>query len=911
MLRALAAVLLAGGVCLGTATAQELPFTHFASGGQPPTALPSASVQKFIQDSEGYIWLAFYTTGVARYDGRSMETYDVRDGLADPTVREIVEDATGHLWVASEGGLAVSQKPLAAYRPGERLRFVSAAGNVQLTRSRMRRNCVVALPDGWVWVGTQNGILRYRFDRTGKLEEQGVPGSVPVLAMFARRDGTVIAGRGDGEIVSYSGDTARRIARSDSPASAFAETPDGKIWGGSVNGAVWRLDGDVARVVGHELAERIVSVLATRDGRHVWAASLGSGAVRIDRADPSQRMLVTRANGLLGETLWSMLEDREGNLWFAQNGGASRLRKGYEAFSSWTERSFPALPDSSTFAVLPSWNGAMWVATGSGLAAMTADATTTLTVDHSLHSNQIYAVAPDARGRLWLGTSAGLNCLSPAGSEPPAVNGVTQRRPVTINGTRYVLSALGLDTTYNVRSFNDTTCFAGAWGAGCLSGDRWYLFRAAAGLSAAGATSIATDAQGYLWIGSLDRGLFRTSAPLAELLQRLPPGEVMERVLSPVWTTRHGAQSDSVRSLLPHRGSLWIGSGAGLSVVSTTAPFSAKNVLEGQPVVGMTPSRDGRSVWVSNNAGLVEIDAATLRELSRVTKADGLVDDEAWAYGPLATDATGRIYLGTPSGVSVFNPEARQKSTLPPIVRLRRVTIGEENAIELEYAGLSYIDESRIRYQTRLAGFDRNWSGETADAKTRYTNLPAYLFARVYTFEVKARSADGIWSEPLAYRFTVQPPLWLRWWAVLAYVAALAVALLWSNRWRTRQLKRKNRVLEDLVMARTEEIRAQAREMETVDRMVEVINREVVFENVLKSILDQGMRLFPQAEKGAFLKFDHETRRTEVVAVSGYDPEQFRGVSLSFEEAMRRYSERAEQLEEGVYLIKHAHFRHL
>src|SRR4029079_8758310 len=112
------------------------------------------------------------------------------------------------------------------------------------------------------------------------------------------------------------------------------------------------------------------------------------------------------------------------------------------------------------------------------------------------------------------------------------------------------------------------------------------------------------------------------------------------------------------------------------------------------------------------------------------------------------------------------------------------------------------------------------------------------------------------------------------------------------------------------VLARTEEIRGQARELETVDKMVEVINRELLLENVLDSLLEQAMRLFPQAEKAAFLRFDHDTQRTEVVASSGYDPEVFKGVSLSFEEAMRRYSERAEQLEEGVYLIKGPDVRH-
>ncbi|HEU4888590.1 MAG TPA: two-component regulator propeller domain-containing protein, partial [Thermoanaerobaculia bacterium] len=896
--------------------AQELPFTHFAPSGQA-LPLPSASVQKIIQDHQGFIWLGFYSTGVARYDGRSMETYGIRDGLMDPTVREIVEDSSHRLWVATEAGLVVSERPLDAYAPGERLRFVGNVGGVELTRARMRRNCVVASSDGWLWVSTQDDILRYRFEGE-RLRSETVKTSLPALAMLARRDGSLLASRFNGEIVSIAAGGERIISRVESPATALSEAEDGTIWGGSVNGSVWTLQDATPRIMSHDLGERVVAVRPTRDGRHIWAASLGTGAVRLDRRT-QERMVVTRTNGLLGETLWTILEDREGNLWFGQNGGASRLRRGYSAFFAWTERSSPALPDSSTFAVLPEWRGAMWVATGSGMATMTRDRTSTLTVAHGLHSNQVYALAPDHLDRLWFGTSAGLNVLSAADRLPPPLIADVRRTPVVVNGTPGVVSALGLETTYAARRFGDTMCFAGSWGAACLHNERWLLFRAASGLSPAGATSLALDNQGHLWVGSSDRGLFHSTVSLAKLFSEAAgpsgnsrePVELQKRIFVPAWTKASGAPTDGIRSLAHYGNRLWVGTGGGLAVLTTSKPFTAKNVFTGQPVVGMTQSLDGRSVWVSNNAGLVEIDTQTLREVSRVTKADGLIDDEAWAYGPLATDSRGRIYLGTPSGVSVFDPAARERSTTAPVLRLRRVQKSAENEIELEYAALSFIDETRTRYRTRLEGFDREWSAETADTKTRYTNLPASFFTRRYTFEVKARNADGTWSQPLTYAFGVVPPLWLRWWAVLLYVAALAVALWLSNRWRTRQLKRKNRMLEDLVMKRTEEIRAQAGELETLDRIVEVINREVVLENVLKSILAQGMKLFPQAEKAVFLKFDHETRRTEVINVSGYDPDPFNGMSLSFEEAMSRYSERAEQLEEGVYLIKQHDFRHL
>jgi signal transduction histidine kinase/ligand-binding sensor domain-containing protein len=893
----------------GALQAQELPFTHFT----PDDQLPSASVQKVIQDHQGYIWLAFYSTGVARYDGRAMESYGVADGIADPTVREIVEDRSHRLWVGSEAGLVVSEHPLDAYGPGERVRFISHVGNVRLTHSRMRRNCVVTAPDGWVWVGTQDGIVRYRFDgdrfESDTIDLAQVERPAAAMAMLVRRDGSVLVSLVGGSIVALdaNGGLQRVITRTATPTTALAELPDGSLRAGGVDGSISRLDGDRATVINHDLRERVVSLLVTSSGE-LWAASLGTGAVRLDLRDPSQHLMVTRANGLLGETLWCLFEDREGNLWFGQNGGVSRLRRGYRAFHAWTSRTQPPLPDPSTFSVIARgmavepWSHAMWVGTGNGLAAMTDDETTTLRVPEGLYSNQVYALADDAAGRLWIGTSAGVSALSLPGHEPPAVTS-GRRTPVSIAGVNAIVTSVGLDTTYAARRFGSMVCFAGGWGVGCLDHERWAVFRGNSGLSPAGATSLEMDRESYLWVGTIDHGVYRSTTPFNEVTSNIQ--------FAPAWTTANGAPTDGVRSLLFHAGRLWVGTGAGLSVVSTTAPFTAVPVFGGRPVIGMTPSADGSRVWVSNNAGLAEVDVKTLQIMSTVSKADGLLEDEAWAYGPLATDARGRIYLATPRGLSVFDPVARRKNILPPIVRLRRIA-QDDNDIELEYAALTFSDESRARFRTRMAKFDRDWSDETADTKTRYTNLPAFLFPRLYTFEVKARNADGVWSPPLSYHFHVAPPLWLRWWAALVYVLLLIAALWAFNRWRMRQLQRKNRVLEDLVFSRTEEIRAQASELATLDRIVETMNREVGLENVLKSILEQGMKLFPNAEKGAFLMFDHETRRTELVGVTGYDPDLFRGVSMSLEEAIRRYSsEHAEQIGEGVYLIKSEDFANL
>src|SRR5437016_334448 len=183
--------------------AQELPFTHYTPNDQIP--LSSASVQKLAQDHLGYIWLAFYSSGLTRYDGHSMEEFGTADGLLDLTVREIAEDPAHHLWAGSESGLVVSEKPLDAYEPGRRVHFVSSIGPVSLPRIRVRRACLVVAKDGWVWVGVQNTLVRYRFDgaalQSGAIDFSSLPSGVS--CMLARRDGTMLVALNSGTVLRF------------------------------------------------------------------------------------------------------------------------------------------------------------------------------------------------------------------------------------------------------------------------------------------------------------------------------------------------------------------------------------------------------------------------------------------------------------------------------------------------------------------------------------------------------------------------------------------------------------------------------------------------------------------------------------------------------------------------------------
>src|SRR5256885_525844 len=225
------------------AAAQELPFTHYTPNDQVP--LPSASVQKIVQDHLGYVWLAFYSSGLTPYDGHAMETYGTPDGLLDLTVREVAEDSAHYLWAGSESGLVVSEKPLDDYEPGRRIRFVSRVGETLLPRSRIRRNALAAAADGWVWAGVQNALVRYRM-RRGRLEIGAVDRpELPsgVSSMLVRRDGTLLVALNRGGVLRFSAG-GHLLGTLDgipsTPLGAMTETSDRALWGGGIDGSVWR-----------------------------------------------------------------------------------------------------------------------------------------------------------------------------------------------------------------------------------------------------------------------------------------------------------------------------------------------------------------------------------------------------------------------------------------------------------------------------------------------------------------------------------------------------------------------------------------------------------------------------------------------------------------------------------------------
>jgi signal transduction histidine kinase len=106
------------------------------------------------------------------------------------------------------------------------------------------------------------------------------------------------------------------------------------------------------------------------------------------------------------------------------------------------------------------------------------------------------------------------------------------------------------------------------------------------------------------------------------------------------------------------------------------------------------------------------------------------------------------------------------------------------NHIGFDFVGVETRRPFLVRYQYKLEGYDKDWSPPDTKSTAEYGNLSA----GEYTFFVKAQSSDGVWSEPVTYRFKVLPPWYLSWPAYIFYGSLLFLILYLTDRVQRRRL---------------------------------------------------------------------------------------------------------------------------
>ncbi len=327
-------------------------------------------------------------------------------GLSNDFVSALAVDRNGSLWVGTNGGL---------HRIGRdgRIERLTAADGLS---SDMIQTLLLDR-DGNLWFGTKGGGL-------GRLRDGdfvtygGAGGGFVVDTVLASRSGGVFVGGWNGFLARLGPDgrfepVASPAALGGSSVRALFEEADGTLLVGAWNGLYRARAGRVERVPDRGLIRNVRTVHVDRRGA-TWVGLEAEGLVRLQGGTVRR---FTTADGLGGNEVRALLEDRDGTLWVATYGGLSR-RTG-ESFRTITTRD--GLRSDLVRCLSLDAEGALWIGTyGGGIARLHRGEITAWDTRDGLYTDVAYAITEDDSGDFWISSNRGVYRVARADLEARA-----------------------------------------------------------------------------------------------------------------------------------------------------------------------------------------------------------------------------------------------------------------------------------------------------------------------------------------------------------------------------------------------------------------------------------------------------------------------------------------------------------
>jgi signal transduction histidine kinase len=713
--------------------------------------------------------LSLTTSAWALDPGRAPSQYVLRSwgatSLHSNSVHSIRQTPDGYLWLGTSAG--------AVRYDGARFVLFGAAATPEIDGGV---SALAVGPSGALYLGTTSGaVLEHRDDGFRKIWAPSRSGNVYSLA--AARDGSLWMAFDAQPPIRFQNGTARGFLAEAQTLSlrTIAEAPDGALWIGTRDGLL-RAKGDT--FTRQAVTEDTVQALRFDRAGVLWIGT-PHGLYRLE--DGRSRRFTVK-DGLAADDVTAVLDDRDGNLWVGTAHGLTRITSGRLE----SVLSTAGLVDDDVRCLFEDREGTLWVGTGDGLASIRDGAFVT----YGLEDDKVTAVIGAADGSAWVGTASGQVARLLADGRRDAFvlpgAGTGRERVVTLheardgavwiateNGRLFRVSGRAVveRTPRDARNHQRVTCLFEDDGGLALfvtgRGSEPGLVRLVDGRYVA-----FTDGHPALgFVHSARRATDGGPVWLATT-QGLAALQGME-----VKRFREGLAQPRVRWTSPDdEGGLWLATAGGLAHFKD-GTFRLVTVREGLPenyLRVVLPDGLGH-LWAAGMGTLFRLDEAEVRDVlagrsARVAPvlfdtSDGLRTTEALlGNAPAFRAADGRLWFATAKGVAVVDPRLVRTDDPAPPARIESVVVDGRDGVAAEYApgrgevAIGYTTSSlseRIRFRHRLEGFDADWVESGERRSAYYSNLPPGR----YRFLVEASNRHGVWNgSPTGLAFRLRPP---------------------------------------------------------------------------------------------------------------------------------------------------------
>jgi signal transduction histidine kinase/ligand-binding sensor domain-containing protein len=521
-----------------------------------------------------------------------------REGFAQGRVNAIAQTPDGYLWLGTEFGL---------------LRFDGVRnvpwhppGNERLPNNWIRTLFVA--PDGTLWIGTLSGLASWR---DGKLTAYPELAGRSVSTILADRGGTVWAGGyrgGVGEVRNATG-TLCSIEHSSAHCddsgfgqwvASLYEDRDGALWAAAQTGLWrWRPGNPKLYPVSEFAVASSQTLNESGDGRLLIAGQ--NGITQLVEEKGIAYPLPGARSGFKAERL---LRDRDGGLWIGTlDRGLLHVHQGRtDAYAQAN-----GLSGDYITRLFEDREGNIWVASKNGLDRFRDLAVRTISTNQGLPSAAPWSVRAARDGSVWVGTLDGLSrwnrgqvtTYRTPGNESPKAD---RRQAESGAGREIFDSGLPDDGVGNLFEDGDGRLWVSTVrGVAYLENGRFIPLRQIPG---GRISSIEGDGAGDLWIVNEVHGLYR-----------LRGTTVIEQIS---WDTL-GLEAPATALLPdPTQGGIWLGLVGRVAYVKDgkiRSSYTAADGLAGGRVNNLRFDGNG-ALWVAMESGLSQVKGGRVVTLS-------------------------------------------------------------------------------------------------------------------------------------------------------------------------------------------------------------------------------------------------------------------------------------------------------
>ncbi len=785
---------------LGEEESTRIRFTTLSKS--TPSGLKSDLVRDITQDLSGKIWLAT-DQGLTRFDGwesyHFQKEFEGSGGLSSNQITAVATSQVkpGPVWIGTSSDGLIRMDP----ESGKIETFSTATDRAALLLSDAIVDLAVT-EDDRLWIGTNRGlnILDTKTDEitvaTGDLSE------ARIASVNRTGEKEVWVGTHEGGLYQWHSGKGSfdQIWETVVPVSAVVRDPSGKIWIGTQGKGLFSFSPD--RSPAPEpvplSAVYISSLLVDSKNHDLWVGSR-RGLAFYDRDNDEFlwfRSDPRRVDSLADNHVSGIFEDHSKMLWVSTlGGGTSRfsLERRWFSHIRMDRGNVGKLPSSSIKAVVYGPEGYIWLGTGNGLATwdpetMTFKDTVPIRSVEEVSVNSLYW---DRGGSLWIGTLGdGLIRRSNDGKE-------VQFREE--NGSE---RSIGHDNVSIVYGDEKGELFVGTQGGGLWKWssqtDDFSELKSEIPEDSAFVSDIDRDRDGRLWVAGNNKLLV------------LEPGSVELTDYRKVFPAADPLTSPLVTSILVESsGIVWVGtSDHGLDRLHTgTGEVSNYNqAIHGLPddeVNGLIKDPSGL-LWVVTRTGLAQLNAMQT-EFRIFTADDGLQRAGFNLQAATRTDE-GTLYFGGQDGFNIVDPNNLPevpRTPTPILTRLEyfgRTVVPEEGGIlEKPIAATDSIQipyDSRSQFAIGFGNLDYRFPErghfrymlQGRDEKWTYAEgerKASYsgLVPGSYTFFVQSTLDPRDWpKQSVQVGIDITPPWWNTWWFRVLVAGFLLAGAIISTR---------------------------------------------------------------------------------------------------------------------------------